>query len=251
MKLKRNTGFPFPKYLIGMKAIVVLCNFIPALGVLFWGWKVEYFIILYWLETLIIGIFYLAKITARIIYVYFNYDYENDLEECLKKKERADSSYLWLKEILVIPVFILSFGAFCIFHGIFIIAIFGKSLGLWPEVAFPTLHMVPKIVFLFKPKLIMMSAFLAIIQGTDFFRQFLNRKEFEQKDALKLMNEPYSRIIVLQFTVISSSYFFIHFSVKDNLIACAIIILKTGLDLILDYYPDLDFAGRFKYPWRK
>ncbi len=44
------------------KFTLIASNFIPLLGVLFWGWSVFSILVLYWLESVIIGFFNIFKI---------------------------------------------------------------------------------------------------------------------------------------------------------------------------------------------
>lgn len=101
------------KYLTGL--LIVLINLIPVYGVLNWEWQSFDLIFLYWLENLIIGFFMLLGILIR----------------------RYPEAGEIVMSMLTIPFTAFHYTAFCIFHGIFITAIFSKlEMGRDPLEAF-------------------------------------------------------------------------------------------------------------------
>lgn len=90
------------KYFTGL--LIVLINLIPVYGVLNWGWQSFDLIFLYWLENLVIGFFMLLGILIR----------------------RYPEAGEIVMSMISIPFTAFHYTVFCIFHGIFIAAIFSK-----------------------------------------------------------------------------------------------------------------------------
>jgi hypothetical protein len=79
--------------------ILIAVNLIPAIGVLFWDWSLYSVMILFWMETAIIGFFQILKI-IRVMTIF---------------------------SLFLVPFFCVHFGGFMLGHFIFITALFGPS----------------------------------------------------------------------------------------------------------------------------
>ena len=79
--------------------ILLAANLIPLLGVLFWGWDLFILMMLYWLETAIIGFWHILRMAILL---------------------------RWLS-ILLVPFFVVHFGMFMGVHFVFLRAFFGKA----------------------------------------------------------------------------------------------------------------------------
>ncbi len=99
-----------PRYLSTPSALALIAaNLLPLAGVLLWGWDLYGLMLLYWMETGIIGLFGILQIalTAR-----------------------------WAA-LFMVPFFIVHFGGFMMGHLLFLTALFGgtrNDIGAIPEV---------------------------------------------------------------------------------------------------------------------
>jgi hypothetical protein len=147
---------------------LVAANMVPLVGVLLFGWDLPAIMVLFWAESAVIAFYTILKMV-------------------LVGK---------LFALLAVPFFIGHFGAFMAMHFLFIYAFFLHGLGAGPEPAFGE---VLRSVFvpLWAP-----IAALFISHGISFFTNFLGRRENAGASLSKLMHAPYSRIMVMQVTLI-------------------------------------------------
>ena len=147
---------------------LVAANMVPLVGVLLFGWDLPAIMVLFWAESAVIAFYTILKMI-------------------LVGK---------LFALLAVPFFIGHFGAFMAMHFLFIYAFFLHGLGAGPEPAFGE---VLRTVFvpIWAP-----IAALFISHGISFFTNFLGRREYASASLSKLMHAPYSRIMVMQVTLI-------------------------------------------------
>jgi hypothetical protein len=85
--------------------VLVAANLVPLAGVLFWGWDVFALLLLFWMENVVVGLFF----ALRMLFV--------DLEE----------SALWLAKLFMVPFFCVHYGMFTAVHGVFVFMLFGQG----------------------------------------------------------------------------------------------------------------------------
>jgi len=178
--------------------ILILANSLPLLGILFFSWDVFSILLLYWLETIVIGFFNVLKMLAI-------------------GKEKA-----WP----LILVFIIHYLIFNVVHLMFLIFIFSPQnilSNLWflnLDELFNYLHTV---IIALTP--------LFISHGFSLFFNFLKKKEYLETKIVKQMFQPYKRVIIMHLIVIFTSVPIILF--KENIIAIiALVILKVFFDIL-------------------
>lgn len=144
---------------------LILVNALPIVGVLFLDWTIVEVIVLYWSESAVIGIFNLFK--------------------------------MWLIDpwasLIAAPFFTFHYGGFMASHlllvYIFVLPQGGLATEFWGGgyvVSFFTL------------------SFLALFvsHGLSFFQNFIGRIEFVDRDIREQMGEPYSRILIMQCSLL-------------------------------------------------
>ncbi|HRF09875.1 MAG TPA: DUF6498-containing protein [Xanthobacteraceae bacterium] len=89
-------------------AILLVSNFIPLLGVLYWGWDTFVLLMLYWLETLIIAFWTLLRI---LIAGDFSSNFFGEV----------------LTRLFMFAFFLVHAGGFMLGHFVFLWAFFGKG----------------------------------------------------------------------------------------------------------------------------
>lgn len=142
--------------------VLVVTNLVPVVGVIWLGWDAGAILVLYWLETVIIGLLNIPKIWA-----------------C--------EGHIGTK-IFLTPFFAVHFGGFCLGHAAFLGAMFGaeddlKSLLmggplLWTGLTFFISHFVSMMV------------------------NFFGKKEYVGRQANAQMFFPYGRVVIMHVTII-------------------------------------------------
>lgn len=150
--------------------LLIIANLIPLWGVLFLGWELFDVMFLYWLESAIIGFFFILRFfhVAGVL------------------------------SVILIPFFVFHYGMFMGVHFIFIYALFGEQ----GSVGFPNLAI---LVSLIRP---IWPAFGALVvsHGFSYVYNFLGNKEYRTYTPENLMSAPYRRIIIMHVTIIFGGF---------------------------------------------
>jgi hypothetical protein len=176
-----------PRYFRAPSVIIlVVANLLPLYGVLYWGWDLYALMVLYWMETGIIGFFALVEMAtaARVM------------------------------ALFLVPFFIVHFGGFMAAHIFFLTVIFGGG-------APNSLAAIPDLVWslLFAKGLWIAFAALFISHGASFLLNVVGpawREWRARPDGAKLslamlapvgnpqaiMMAPYGRVVVMHVTII-------------------------------------------------
>jgi hypothetical protein len=138
-------------------------NLVPIVGVLLFGWALGDIMVLFWVESAVIGFY-------------------NVLKMIVVEK--------WVA-VVAAPFFVGHFGGFMAAHFMFIYYIFvrGIDAGVADEPVLTAL------TDLFGPLWFAILA-LFISHGASFVTNFLGRREHEGTKMSKLMGDPYRRVIV-------------------------------------------------------
>lgn len=190
--------------------ILILVNLIPILGVITMGWSPMEVLIIYWLETLIIGFLNVFKMAVS---------------------SPQDRTMNWMK-LFMIPFFILHFGIFVLVQGIFIILVIPAVSGLGGEELSDNVVdvLVDQTVFgLWWPALVLFGSHLF-----SFFWNYIGKKEYRKVSVDRLMFQPYSRVIMQQFIAIGGVMLAAATS-SIILIVVLVIIAKTAVDVLAHF----------------
>ena len=184
---------------------LILVNVLPIVGVLFLDWTIVEVIMLYWSESAVIGIF------------------------CLFKMWLIDP---WAS-LIVAPFFTLHYGGFMAGHLLLVYGFVFPDEGLMTEyweggnvISFLTL------------------SFLALFvsHGISFFQNFIGRTEYVARDIREQMGEPYTRILIMQCSLLLGGVIAGAFD-SALPILLLLIVLKTATDLrahLLEHRADLN-----------
>ena len=167
-----------PRWFSPTALVLIAANLLPLYGVLVLGWAVLPIMVLFWLENIVIGVLNILRILFA---------------------SPADTAS-WAKKLLLVPFFTVHYGLFTAAHGLFVFVLFGgepyKALvdGLW------TIDAARRAIteFALWPGI----GALAASHLFSFFWNYLGQREFQQARPEALMRTPYSRVIVLQVTII-------------------------------------------------
>jgi uncharacterized protein DUF6498 len=171
-------------------------NLIPLAGVLFFGWDLASVLVLFWAESAVIG-FYTA------------------LKMAIVGK---------LAALVAVPFFIGHFGGFMAGHFLLLYSFFIRG----PGAAGPEPGVRAALLAVFLP-LWMSIAALAISHGVSFVDNFLKRGEYAHATINGLMTAPYSRITVMQLTLIFGGWVILLLGSPVPALAL-LVVLKTAVD---------------------
>ena len=179
---------------------LVIANLIPLYGVLVLGWDLFTVMILFWLETVVVGIYGLL----RIIVV------------------------THILSIFLVPFFVIHFGMFMLGHLLFLTSFFGDETVF---VSKGFLGLVPFAFALAVAHWPVVGGFI-VSHGYSFVYNFLSRKEYVPFNAGQLMTLPYRRVIIMHITIIFGGMLIIAFS-SEVVGVLLLLILKLVTDIWL------------------
>lgn len=206
--------------------VIVITNLIPLFGVLLLSWQLRDVVLLFFFETIVIGIF-------------------NMLKMAVAKPSRDNPAFL---RFILIPFFASHYNFFILGQGIFImilivlpeykgVNIFAQEVvvsgGLESIISFFS----PYWQYAWQGRFPLVFAYFAIIISHlfDFVYHFIIKKERERPlDVGKMMFAPYRRIFVQQFVIIFGAFLFLTFETPLVFLAL-LIVLKIFIDLRTHY----------------
>lgn len=186
--------------------VLVASNLIPVYGVLALGWDVFPIVLLFWLENVVIGLLnVLRMVTAQ-----------------------PAEGPMWAAKLFMVPFFTVHYGIFTLVHGVFVLVLFSgggvEHVGGPHELAGAVREAVAS-RHLGWPLLA-----LAASHFVSFVGHWLLDGEFRTTPLMKVMMQPYGRIIVLHVTILLGG--FLVMSLGSPVWALLLlIVLKIGFDL--------------------
>ena len=209
--------------------LLVLFNLVPLAGVLWWGWQLQTILVLYWLESGVIGVLNVPRLAlAR------------------GAPDRAAASgparIGTAAKIFLIPFFIVHYGLFWLVHGVFVLVLpvvaalvspagraetvtggapsplsdvgLGAGLGAgldWGDVVAGAVAM-------------------GLFHLISFVYWDVVRREYEHTSPEAQMFAPYRRVVVLHLTILGGA-FLVGLTGQPIAALTILVILKTLLDL--------------------
>jgi hypothetical protein len=184
--------------------VLVLANLVPLVGVLAWNWDAFALIALFWMENVIVGVFFILRIL------------------CVDPRDPA----LWAGKLFMIPFFAFHYGFFTAGHGVFVFGMLGgkryDAQGF--NVIEPALRAASD-YGLWLPVAVLVASHLF-----SFVWNYLYRGEFRRAKLTELMSRPYVRVVVLHVAILIGGFGAI--ALGSPLWALVVLLaLKIGLDL--------------------
>ena len=184
--------------------ILVLANLVPLAGVLFWGWNAFALVTLFWMENVVIGVFFILRMLS------------------LDPRDPA----LWAAKLFMVPFFCFHYGMFTAIHGSFVFHLLGGK-----DYATPSLLPLDAAARaaadfgLWLPLAVLVASHLF-----SFLWNYLYRGEYRRAQLSRLMAQPYGRVVVLHVAIIFGG--FAATMIGSPLWALIVLLaLKIGLDL--------------------
>ncbi len=213
-------------------ALLLIANAIPLVGVLLLGWDLFAILVLYWIESGIVGAFNIAKMAMASA---------GTVPANVTVRGGNMSSLAGMKAF-AIPFFVMHYGIFWVVHGVFVI--FGLPLmsgafgagGFAGSVGdpFDPLRSVPLVA--------LGATGLTASHLVSFLVNYVGRREYERTNPIVQMLAPYARVFVLHFTVVLGA---ILVGVLGSPVALLLILIgmKTLIDLGLHLREHLRLAS--------
>ena len=184
--------------------VLALANLVPLAGVLFWGWDAFALVALFWMENVVIGVFFILRMLS------------------LDPRDPA----LWLGKLFLVPFFCVHYGMFTAIHGSFVFHMLGGKR--YDTQGFLPLEAATRAAAdyrLWLPLAVLVASHLF-----SFLWNYLYRGEFRRAQLARLMAQPYGRVVVLHVAIIFGG--FAAAMLGSPLWALLVLIaLKIGLDL--------------------
>lgn len=174
--------------------LLVVMNMIPLVGVIAFGWNIGFIMLLYWMETVIIGLFNIPKILTA------------------QKIPQGTSRRVGVGgRLFVVIFFTVHYGMFNFGHYTFL-----KDMFDLPPIGRDVLIAV---------------AGLALSHGASLIVNWFGKREYKRNDPSLQMFKPYGRVIVMHVVIIFGGFFVLAF--KGALpVLILLIALKTAVDVV-------------------
>lgn len=204
---------------------LVVANAVPLVGVVALGWDLHSLLVVYWLESGVVGASFLAKILRAT-----GEDDPASLPS-MSFNDRPVRAFANAPNVAVARFFVGHYGVFWLVHGVFVL-----GFPLWfADVPFAS------------PSVVALAAVgLVAYHGVSYRRNFVGRREYERTGPATLMVEPYRRVLVLHLTIVVGA--FVVAGVGASVGALAVMVVaKTVLDL-RGHWKEHDRARRRPHP---
>ncbi len=202
--------------------LLVAVNAIPLIGVAFWGWSLMMILVLYWIESGIVGVINVFKIARAE----GGDDGAVDVDGG-RVTIRISGAAAGMGRGAIIGFFVMHYGIFWVVHGVFIFLLplfAGLSTGLVPgPMDFGPLPL---------DGLLLSAALLAASHGVSFFTNYLGRGEYLRATPTGQMMSVYGRVVALHVTVVAGALVIGAFGAP--IAALYLLVgIKTVIDLVL------------------
>ena len=160
--------------------VLVAANLVPLAGVLFWGWDAFALVALFWMENVVVGVFFILRML------------------CLDPRDPA----LWAAKLFMVPFFCFHYGMFTAIHGTFVFAMLGgnrydmKGLSVLEPAARAASDF-----GLWLPLAVLVASHLF-----SFLWNYLYRGEFLRAQLATLMTQPYLRVVALHVGILLGGF---------------------------------------------
>ena len=189
-----------PRWAAPAWALLVV-NFIPVLGVLFWGWSLFEVVVLYWFENLVIGALNVLKIATCM-----------PNEEAARRAAQETSTgpvspaLVHIEKLFLIPFFTFHYGIFCFVHGVFVFELLGSQAPTGGEMMASLTTMVGEVL---GGGTLIGALALTASHLYSYVFHYLFCGEFRRTNTARLMIGPYGRIVVLHLAILVGAFFIV------------------------------------------
>ncbi len=185
----------------------MVANLVPLVGVVAFGWNLHSLLVLYWLESGVVGLASVAKILRA--------EGEDDPEELpsMSFNERSVASLIGRSNRSIARFFLSHYGFFWIGHGVFVL-VFVAIDGIAPAA----------------PRPVAVGAVgLALYHVVSYRANYVDGGEYEHTGPVTQMVEPYRRVLVMHVTIVFGGFVIAFLGAPAGVLA-VMVLVKTLLD---------------------
>lgn len=201
--------------------LLIAVNAIPLVGVLYLGWDIFTLLILYWIESGVVGIINVAKMARA----------EGSRASTPSGPFPVRGLATTAPKGCLIPFFILHYGIFWLVHGVFVLLL-PIFVGLGGLISRPTAGLVVEGPRISAEGIVVATLALIASHAVSFYVNFVRGGEYRTASPGGLMLAPYGRVVVLHVTILLGSMLVFALGQPVALLLL-LVVLKTALDLIL------------------
>lgn len=199
--------------------LLVASNAIPIVGVLLLGWQVQTLLVLYWIESGVVGLVNVLKMARA-----------EGVPAQTTMRPAVGSASPGCARAFMIPFFVFHYGLFWVVHGVFVFllpvfALVATSLpGRGPAASAAGGSLSAE-------GLAFAAVALFVSHLVSYHLNFIGGGEYQRVSIQSQMAQPYGRVVVLHLTIILGGMLIF---VVDQPVALLIVLVigKTVLDLI-------------------
>lgn len=203
---------------------LILANLIPLAGVVLFEWDVLAILLLYWSESVIIGVLNVL----RMIICQSNNILQGLVPQLAGRTVPAQLSSRLPKisadvfKLILIPFFIVHYGMFCFGHLTFVLAIFSDN-GL-------NLRSGSALAELWEKSFWIAVAAVFASHLFSFFTNYIGAGEYKKVSLFTLMHRPYGRIIAMHLAIVLGAGLVMWLGSPVPMLLI-LIVVKTGIDM--------------------
>ncbi len=199
---------------ISLVALVAF-NLVPLVGVLFWGWSLRLILVLYWLESGIVGVINIFKIALA----------RGPDPVGMTMRVAGPGISRTMPAGCLIPFFIVHYGIFWLVHGVFVftLPLFAARVG---DSSPPDFGVLPG------STLLLAGLGLAISHASSFFLNYVGRREYLRVSPGQQMFSVYGRVVALHLTILGGGFLIVLLGAPVAALAI-LVVAKIILDLRL------------------
>jgi len=198
---------------------LVVANLVPLLGVLAWGWEVFPIMLVFWLENVIVGIFFILRI----------------LTAGAGAGRKLSSAY----RSIISLFFAFHFGIFTLIHGMFVFILFSGEKYFSDGVGFSGL-----LSIITEYQLGWAIAALLISHAFSYISNYLINGENLGVTLSSLMTRPYLRVAILHLTILFGGFAVV--VLNQPMIGLILLVL---IKLVIDSWAHLVEHGVILFPF--
>ena len=171
-------------------------NLVPLVGVLLFGWSLHALLVIYWLESGVIGALNVPKIllaSGSDVPENFSATVNGRSVDLSGPTEPKDGLHLYPGNVPIAGFFIMHYGIFWVVHGVFVLS-------------FPAFAPGSGVGGFGVGTVLLGVSGMVVSHAGSFLTNFVGREEYRATSPGVQMKEPYRRVIVLHLTIIFGAF---------------------------------------------
>ena len=210
--------------------ILVLANMTPVLGVILFDWQVIDILILYWTESVVIGVINVMRMnrcqTGDLLSGLIPGISGREIPPEVNVELRARMPKLSASglKLFIIPFFVVHYGGFCAGHLFAVISFFGGA----------ALHngVAGSLQYFWQPEYWIAVVAITSSHLYSYFNNYIGGNEYQHSNLFMLMMRPYGRITTMHIAIVVGAGFVMWLG-SPLPVLIIMIMVKTAIDIRL------------------